>query len=259
LLIIIAVTINIGKGGLMNEFQGEIDSWKSSLKDGTFVYSFSGNWAGYISVPLFQFIILRWLWRYIIWLYFLHSLSRNRLNLQPTHPDRAGGLGIIIQIQKYFCFLFVALSTVVSGELTAQLINDPQSFPAIRNEGIGYIVICFLLLILPLFFFTGILIKTKHQGLLKLSDLGASMSNKFEKEWINEKSIENKVTESIVSTSTIQDYSTIYRSLQQLQPVPISVKDLSFIMFLLFIPYIPILFVHFSVGELFQKLLGLLL
>jgi len=257
LLIVIAATISFVKTGFFSGLQSGTESWMSSEIE-NHTLGVAGKWVVFISIPVFQFLLLRWIWRYIVWVLHLSSISRSRLNLQPTHPDRAGGLGIIVHTQKYFSLVFVGFSIVVSGEMCAHLLRDPGAFPGIRGEVIGCIIICLFLLLLPMLFFTGKLIKTKHEGLLKLSNLGASMSNKFEEDWINDKSIENKVAERSVGTSMLHDYTGVYQSLEHLRPVPITYKDVVSMAAILFIPYIPIVFIHFSVGELIQKLVGLL-
>jgi len=40
----------------------------------------------------FPIYLLRWLWRYLIWCWFLWRASRLDLHLVPTHPDRVAGL-----------------------------------------------------------------------------------------------------------------------------------------------------------------------
>ena len=57
--------------------------------------SLAGMWYGYVSLPLFQFLLLRWYFRLFIWARFLWQVSRIELRLVPTHPDRVGGLGFL--------------------------------------------------------------------------------------------------------------------------------------------------------------------
>ena len=54
--------------------------------------SLAGMWYGYVSLPIFQFLLLRWYFRLFIWTRFLWQVSRIELSLVPTHPDRVGGL-----------------------------------------------------------------------------------------------------------------------------------------------------------------------
>ena len=256
--LVIVITISPIKGGMMSGLQHETDLWMFAGNEGSHALSMAGKWSIYISIPVFQFILLWWLWRYFVWVLLLFRISRMKLNLEPTHPDLTGGLGILLLAQKYFILFFLAVCTVASGVLMARLISHQDTFNGICIEAIGYIILCLLLVLVPMLFFTGKLMRLKHAGLLQLSKLGFSLSDKFEKEWINDNAIEKKLTETLASTSTVQDYSTIFRSVAEIRIVPLTVKEVLTMVFLLFIPYIPILFIHFSIVELLQKLFSLL-
>ena len=84
------------------------------------------------------------------------------------------------------------------------------------------------------------------------------MSRKFESEWINDLSINRRMEQQKGDPSMLYDYSGIYGQLQKLRPVPITLRDIMSLALTLFAPFIPILFIHFSVGELLQKIAGLL-
>jgi hypothetical protein len=55
----------------------------------------AGIWYVFVSVPIAQFILLRWYLRFFIWYRFLWQVSRIELNLIATHPDRCGGLAFL--------------------------------------------------------------------------------------------------------------------------------------------------------------------
>jgi hypothetical protein len=101
------------------------------------------------------------------------------------------------------------------------------------------------------------LFKTKDRGLLHMSDLGATLSRQFEREWVNDLPIEKKLEEQ-VDPSMLFDYSGMYDLLQQLRTVPVTPRDIIGMALILFVPFIPILFIRFSVVELLQKIAGLL-
>ena len=60
--------------------------------NGTWRPSLAGWWLAFVSLPLFQFLLLRRYFRLIIWKRFLWQVSRIELALMPTHPDRCAGL-----------------------------------------------------------------------------------------------------------------------------------------------------------------------
>jgi hypothetical protein len=77
----------------------------------------AGLWYGYISLPLFQFLLCRWYFRIFIWSRLLWQVSRIPLNLMPTHPDRVGGLGFLAGTTHAFVPLLTAHGALVAGQL----------------------------------------------------------------------------------------------------------------------------------------------
>ena len=258
LLIVIGVTVSFVRGGVYAALEGGTTSWMTYTRGGSQQMSVAGYWAVFISIPIFQFFILRWLWRYIVWVMLLFHLSKVKLNLMPTHADRAGGLGIIMIAQRSFNWIFVAGGVSISGRLIEQLIKHPDSFESIKRQGIAYIVFCLVFLLIPLLFFMGKLFKLKNEGLLRMSHLGATLSRRFEREWVNDLPVEKKMEETQVNPSMIFDYSGMYDTLQQLRTIPVTPRDLIGMGLVLFVPFIPIPFIHYSVVELLHKIAGLL-
>ena len=218
----------------------------------------AGYWAVLISIPIFQFLLFRWLWRYLIWMILLFRLSKTQLNLLATHADRAGGMGIIMLAQKSFNLVFVAGSVVLSGQLIMDLQRHPDQFITIRNETIGYVVIALIILLVPLLFFSIKLLRAKNNGLEHLSTLGCSLSSKFEKEWTEDSPIDKRIDNNKVDPSMLYDYMSLYEQIEQLRIVPATIREVAGMAILLFIPFVPIFFVHFSVKELLQKIGGML-
>jgi hypothetical protein len=71
-------------------------TWYATPQDTQLHLTLAGYWYAFASVPLFQFILLRWYLRLLIWFRFLWQVSRLNLRLTPTHLDRAGeGLGFL--------------------------------------------------------------------------------------------------------------------------------------------------------------------
>lgn len=258
LLLVIATSTGFFKGGVYSGLAVGT-SWMTNSAEGSQSLSLAGIWAVFIAIPLIQFLTYRWLWRYIVWMVMLLRLSKSNLTLMPTHPDRACGLGIIMLAQTAFNLIFVTGSVLISGQFIAELLLHPEDFNSIRNEAIGYIVLCVVLLILPLLFFMGKLFRVKNEGMVSMSNLGADLSRKFEQEWINGLPVEKKPLADPVNPSMIYDYAGMYDYLKQVRPVPINLRDIITLVLALFAPFTPILFIHFSVAELLQKIAGMLI
>ena len=259
LLIVIFITTSFVRAGVFAGLGGETSSWLTTSDSGNQSLSLAGYWAVIVSIPFFQFLLLRWLWRYVAWTVFIYRFSKSGLDLMPTHADRSGGLGIIMLAQKSFGLIFVAGSVVVSGQFIAQLLQHPEQFDSLRGTAIGYIVISLILIILPLLFFIGNLTQLKNSGLMQLSNLGVKLSRGFERDWLSDQTSEKSIEGSPVDPSMIYDYGGMYDTLQQIRVVPIHPRDLISMGVMLLAPFLPILFIHYSVAELLQRIAGMLM
>jgi len=63
-------------------------TWYATPQSGHLHLTAAGHWFAFVSIPIFQFILLRWYLRFFIWFRFLWQVSRLNLHLTPTHPDR---------------------------------------------------------------------------------------------------------------------------------------------------------------------------
>ena len=74
----------------------------------------AGSWYWTVCLPLFRFLMFRWIWRLLLWWRFLWKVSRLDLHLVPTHPDNATGLGYLEIVHAHFIPLVLAVSAVIS-------------------------------------------------------------------------------------------------------------------------------------------------
>ena len=258
ILVVVGIAMGSSAGTALFADHSYAGSWVFSGENGSHQLSHAGIWMHYISIPVFQFLFSRWLWQYFIWVRLLFQISKMNLNLQPTHPDSTGGLGIIQLAQKNFILLFMVFGMVISGGMIASLLKDTNLFDIIKVQVVGYLILGLFMMIFPLFFFIPKLVKTKYNGLLNLSKAGASLSTKYESEFVEFMCEEKKIAENTVDPSMQVDYFGVYQSLQVMRTIPIRFSDIAIMAIMLFVPFIPIFFIKYSVGEILQKLMGLL-
>ncbi len=82
----------------------------------------AGFWYVFISVPLLQFILLRWYLRFFIWFRFLWQVSRIDLHLIPTHPDRAAGLAFLGKSVYAFGPILFAQGAMLAGVVASRVL-----------------------------------------------------------------------------------------------------------------------------------------
>ena len=99
--------------------------------------SLAGWWHMLVSVPLYQFLLVRWYFRLALWTRFLWQISRIDLKLMPSHPDRVGGLGFLGNIVYAFTPLLVAHGVLLAGFVADRIFFQGAKLPEFTVEIVG--------------------------------------------------------------------------------------------------------------------------
>jgi len=102
-------------------------TWYAIPRGGHLHLTVAGYWYVYVSIPIFQFILLRWYLRLFIWFRFLWQVSRLDLHLIPTHPDRAGGLAFLGKGAYAFSPILFAQGALLAGLIASRVRMKAQS------------------------------------------------------------------------------------------------------------------------------------
>jgi hypothetical protein len=259
LMLVIGVALSPMGGARFFDTNAEAGSWILSRHGEAGKLSAAGRWMQYVSIPVFQFLMVRWLWRYATWVLLIYRISKIPLQLRPTHPDGAGGLGILILAQRSFNSLFFVFGIVLSSNMVSGFVQGIRSFDTIKVEIFGFVVLALIITFLPLLFFTRMLIRTKYLGQLYLGRAGLNASERFEDEWVRQMSEKKEKAEDTMDPSFHTDYTSLYRYLQDFSIIPIRLGDIVVNALVLFLPFIPVFFMQYSVIELLEKLMGVLI
>jgi hypothetical protein len=91
-------------------------------------FRLAGAWYWFVCLPLFRFLVFRWLWRVALWWCFLWRVATLELHLVATHPDGAGGLGYLEVAQTYFAPLVLAVSAIMSASFAEEISSGVSVF-----------------------------------------------------------------------------------------------------------------------------------
>lgn len=218
----------------------------------------AGWWYALVGLPLWQTVCFRWGWRILAWWHFLWRLSRMDLRLLPTHPDRAGGLGILSMAQTSLATLLIGVSTVLSATLADEILAGRQTLTGAAPMIGVYVLMCLVMVVFPLFAFAGKLIETKHRGLVEYGDLAQDLFQAFDDKWANEPDERQRELLGDPDPSSLADYGYAYEVVTQMRTLPISRKNIASVAVLALVPFLPLLFLQYSLQETLKWLLGVL-
>lgn len=234
-------------------------TWIGSPTTSGLVLTWAGSWAGWVSTPLFQFLLLRWYFRLFLWWRLLWQISRLPLRLFPTHPDRAGGLGFLDESPIVFTPLILAQSVLLSGVIGERILFHGASLADFKQEIGGAAVILLLLVLFPLFFFVGQLNRVRRQGIEEYGALASRYVADFDRKWLRGGV---PADEPLVGTADLQSLADLGGSLEVIQtmrPVPFGKQAVIPIVVTVALPLLPLLLTMFPLDELLGKLAGIIL
>jgi hypothetical protein len=223
------------------------------------VTSLAGIWYTLVSLPLFHFLVLRWVWRLLVWWIILWRFSRLNLQLVSTHPDRAGGLGILAESIWAFIPIMFALSALLASVWCGHVLYDGSDVSEFHRPFIAFFVAALLIPIAPLLVFTGRLIRLKVLGLHDFGVLANRHSLLFDQKWIQEAEKNLPTVLGTPDISSLCDIATDYQTVQGVRFVPFRFQDLLVLAATVFIPMIPLLLIEIPLRDLITKIGGALL
>ena len=162
----------------------DVASWQGAPVDGRWQPTMAGWWLGLVSLPLFQFLLLRWSFRLFLWARFLWHVSRLDLQLVPTHPDRCGGLGFLTSIVYAFTPLLLAQGVVLAGMIAARIFYAGAQLPQFKVDLIGLVAVMVFAVLGPLLVFSPRLEAVKRAGLREYGTLAQRYVREYDQKWL---------------------------------------------------------------------------
>lgn len=235
-------------------------TWFGQLVDGAPQLNLAGWWVVLVALPLFWFLLLRWLWRFGTWGLLLRDIARCDLRLVATHPDRCGGLAFIGQYPKTYLLFVFALSTVVSATVLKQVVFAGASLMAFKFALFGMIAFLLAAFAAPLFFFAPLLIQLKRKGLSTYGALASRHNLAFQARWITQSQPEgSEGSLGSPDISSLADLAAGYELVKNMRAVPLTKESLMPVVVAALIPILAVSATQAPVAKIISEIKGLLL
>jgi len=219
--------------------------------------SLAGLWYVGVSLPIFQFLLLRWYFRLFIWTRFLWQVSRIDLILVPTHPDQLGGLGLLSNTVYAFAVLLLTHGAMLAGQLADRILFLGAKLPEFTLEIASMVLFLLCVVFGPLLVFAPQLSRAKRQGLLAYGTFAEAYVRDFDAKWLQGKRPAN---ESAMGSSDIQslaDLANSFAVVRAMRLAPITKESVVQLAAAVLVPLAPLLLTTMHMEQLLRKLLGL--
>jgi hypothetical protein len=218
----------------------------------------AGMWYGFVSLPIFQFLLLRWYFRLFIWTRLLWQVSRIDLQLVPTHPDRAGGLGFVSAMSHAFIPLLMAHGALFAGNLANRIFHLGATLPQYRLEILLLVVVLLMLFLGPIAVFAPQLARTKRTGLREYGTLAQRYVREFDAKWLRGGAPADEPLMGSGDIQSLADLGNSFEVLRSMRVIPVTRDSILQLTIATLAPIAPLLLTIMPLEELLKKLFGML-
>jgi hypothetical protein len=231
-------------------------TWYAAMVDGGTRLTPAGYWYVFVSRPLFQFILIRWYFRVFIWARFLWQSSRLELNLVPTHPDRAAGLGFLGASSAAFAPLLLAHGAGVAGMIADSIFFAGAKLTDFKLEIVGVVAFLLLLVLGPLMVFGPRLMHVKRTGLREYGILASRYVSEFDFKWVRGGAPDDEPLIGSGDIQSLADLGNSFQVIRDINPFPFGRDTVIQLVVLTILPGLPLVLTMIPLEELITKLLG---
>ncbi len=221
-------------------------------------FSLAGAWYGYVSLPVFQFLLARWYFRVFIWARFLWQVSRLELSLVPTNPDRVGGLGFLTGMVHAFAPVLLAHGVLLAGSIANRIFYLHATLLDFKPEVITLTVFLLCLVAAPLLVFTPLLAEAKRAASRTYGTLAQRYGREFASKWLDAGASPG---EPLLGAADIQSLADMGNSVEVVRTMRTTLLTKEVLMVLggaVIAPVLPLALTMMPLNELVKKLTGVL-
>ena len=259
-LLLIAVVYFVGIMFLWRQYVAlETNTWYAALTAGGTTLTLAGKWYAYVSMPIFQFLLLRWYFRLFIWARFLWRVSRIELSLLPMHPDGAGGLGFLGGSVIAFAPVLMAHGALVAGLIASRIFYGGATLLDFKMDILTMILFLMCIVFGPLLVFSRQLEQARRIGSGEYGILAARYVREFDTKWVRGGA---ETSEALIGSADIQslaDMGNSFEVVKTMSIAPFSKGAVLQLAALTVAPIVPLALTMMPLEELLKKLFGVIL
>jgi hypothetical protein len=259
-MVLLAVVYGVGVLLLWRHYLVlDTTTWFATPSAGEPALTLAGCWYGYVSLPLFQFLLMRWYFRIFIWARFLWQVSRLPLRLLPTHPDRLAGLGFLSSTAYAFGVLLVAHGSMLAAQIANRIFFAGAALPEFKGEIALMVAFLLFLVFGPLLVFAPQLAQAKRQGLRDYGGLAQRYVREFDAKWMRDAAPSGEPLVGSADIQSLADLGNSYEVVRGMRILPVTREGLLQLGAAVLVPLVPLALTMMPLEELLKRLAGVLL
>lgn len=236
----------------------EFVSWWTGGGSGFRFLSPAGAWAFFVSYPILVYFTYLWLWRQLLWAWFLRSVSSLNLRLVAAHPDHLGGLGFLEasmlgQLPFGFC-----MGVGLAGAVANRVLNEGHPLLSFRYLALILVAAALLVCVAPYLFFTRTLLQMRRQGMLRYGAFAHAVGQQFERKWLHQTETLNENVLATPDFTATGNLFSVVHNIDEIRVIPVGLVDIYAVVIVALIPAIPLVIAAIPFSTLLRAAMKLL-
>jgi hypothetical protein len=236
-----------------------IATWYGTEANGAISFTWAGYWYVFVSVPILRFIMARWYFRIFIWYVFLFRVARLRLQLNPLHPDHAGGLEFLNLSVDAITPVLMAQTVFLAGVIANQIWHEGAMLPEFKLLIGGAVAFLMLIALFPLAFFVLQMAEAKRAALREYGAVAAEYAGEFREKWLRGWQTHTNELLGNADFQSLADLGNSYAVVREMRLLPFNRNTVVRLLILIGLPLTPLALTMFPFEVLLQQLIKLAL
>ena len=238
---------------------GQLALWHLTGATGVFhggtavTWSLPHAWYVAVALPLAQFVMYRWLWRWAIWSYMLVRIAAQPLAVIATHPDGAAGLGCVARPLSGFTGFALAVASVLACAGGTQILAGQTTLKGQLPELLVFVAVVVSVAVAPLLLYSAHLYRVRRRTIAQYSDFATEYTQEFHAKWIEHSTPGRKP----LGTPDLQSFNDLigtYRSAAGTRAFVFGLRQLSSLCLAVIIPMLPLFATLVTVEDVLKRI-----
>jgi hypothetical protein len=235
------------------------NSWYAVAEGGRWKFTPAGYWYAFASIPIFQFLLLRWYMRLLIWAWFLWRVSRLDLQIVCTHPDRAGGLAFLGKSAYAFAPILLAQGTLLAGLIANRVLFEGANLLSFKLETVTLVSFFVVFVFGPQLVFTPKMALAKQAALSEYGLLATDYVRGFEEKWVRGPGVTRQDLLGTADLQSLADLAGSFDVVREMRFVPFGWRDVTRLALTTIVPLAPLALFELSFEDLIFRLLRIVI
>lgn len=250
-VILFLFAITIGRWISSKVVSYDISPWYANpLNDSL---TLAGYWYALVSLAIFQFILLRWYYRVIIWFRFLWQVAKLKLRLNCLHPDRAGGIGFLVQSLYGLKPFLLAHSFLLAAIILNSILHTDLTVWHFKNEIFTWTLLLLFIPVIPMFYFIRHLVTAKIYGTLEYDVFANHYVTAFYNKWLPSDEFRQDKALGSQDIQSLSDLDNSFDVTAHMSILPFDKHTFFSMLITIVLPFIPLFLINMPLDKIIDQ------